>query len=160
MITHIFVRRKGPGLPKIKRFPEARFFTVKLVPSIRELEENCSVRFDKMIEQGALDEVKKLSALQLNEKLPAMRALGVPELLRFVRQEISLQEAVALAKLHTRQYAKRQRTWLAKLHTRQYAKRQRTWFNNQMLADILFEHCYRGEKELLENLIEGVKKLL
>ena len=88
--------------------------------------------------------MKQLSALQLNEKLPAMRALGVPELLRFVRQEISLQEAVALAKLHTRQYA----------------KRQRTWFNNQMLADILFEHCYRGEKELLENLIEGVKKLL
>ena len=132
------------SLPKIKRLPEACFFSVKLVPSIRELEENCSVRFDKMIEQGALDEVKKLSALQLNEKLPAMHALGVPELLRFVRQEISLQEAVALAKLHTRQYA----------------KRQRTWFNNQMLADVLFEHCYRGEKELLENLIEGVKKLL
>ena len=132
------------NLPKVQKLPEASFFTVKLVPSLAEIEGACSFRFDKMIEQGALEEVMKLSQQNLDEKLPAMRALGVPELLRFVRQEISLQEAVSLAKLHTRQYA----------------KRQRTWFNNQMSADVWFEHCYRGEKELLQNLIEGVKKLL
>ena len=132
------------SLPKVQKLPEAVFYTVKLVPPMVELEESCSRRFDDMIEQGALEEVKKLSLLGLNEKFPAMRALGVPELLSFVRQETSLQEAVSLAKLHTRQYA----------------KRQRTWFNNQLLADVLVEHRYRGEKDLLQNLIEGVKKLL
>ncbi len=40
-----------------------------------------------------------------------MMAIGVPELTRDLRGEISLQEAVVLAKTATRQYIKRQLTW-------------------------------------------------
>jgi tRNA dimethylallyltransferase len=66
-------------------------------------------RFDRMIAAGALKEVKLL--LGLDSSLPVMRAIGVPELTRHLRKEIGLEEAVALAKIATRQYIKRQLTW-------------------------------------------------
>ena len=130
--------------PMKKLLPSARFFVISLLPDKAELDERCFLRFDKMIAQGALDEIKALSALSLNDKLPAMRALGVPELLGYVRGKYSLEDAIESAKLHTRQYA----------------KRQRTWFKNKLKADAVIHQCYLGQKEILENLIYDVKKML
>lgn len=99
--------------PLIKKLPEADFTVVKIVPSLDIIEERCKQRLDVMVyQQNALGEIRKLAALNLAPDLPAMKALGVPELLEYVNGRTSLDEAVALAKLHTRQYAKRQRTWL------------------------------------------------
>ena len=94
-----------------KLLPEARFYVVKIIPDKDELDKRCFLRFDKMIELGALDEIEKLYAQNLDKNLPAMKALGVPELLEYLKGNCSLDEAVNLAKLHTRQYAKRQLTW-------------------------------------------------
>ncbi len=66
-------------------------------------------RFDKMMEQGALDEVLRLP--KLSPELPMMRAIGVPELLAHLRDETSEEDAVKLSKTATRQYIKRQLTW-------------------------------------------------
>ncbi len=68
-------------------------------------------RFDRMIGRGALEEVKALAALRLDPTLPAMKAIGVRELEAAMTGETTLEEAVALAKIATRQYAKRQTTW-------------------------------------------------
>src|SRR5204863_9318107 len=68
-------------------------------------------RFAEMLEKGALEEVEALAARGLDPILPAMKALGVPPLLRHLRGEISRQQAIALASAQTRQYAKRQFTW-------------------------------------------------
>jgi tRNA dimethylallyltransferase len=68
-------------------------------------------RFDRMIEQGAVDEVRALVALRLDPGLPAMRAHGVRELAATLAGAMSLEEAVAKAKTETRRYAKRQMTW-------------------------------------------------
>jgi tRNA dimethylallyltransferase len=62
-----------------------------------------------MIAAGALAEVKPL--LNHDSTLPVMKAIGVPELVRHLRGEIPLEEAVILAKTATRQYIKRQFTW-------------------------------------------------
>ena len=97
--------------PMVKHLSEVNFRVIKIIPPTKELDERCYLRFDKMMDTGALDEVIKLDALHLPANLPAMKMLGVPELLAYLHEEISLQQAVALAKLHTRQYAKRQRTW-------------------------------------------------
>ncbi|MBR4106711.1 MAG: tRNA (adenosine(37)-N6)-dimethylallyltransferase MiaA [Alphaproteobacteria bacterium] len=97
--------------PLVKTLPEADFAMIKLLPSLSELEEKCSRRFDIMMEQGALDEVKNLLNRHLSDDLPAMKAIGVPELGDYIRGKTDLNQAVALAKLHTRQYAKRQLTW-------------------------------------------------
>jgi tRNA dimethylallyltransferase len=68
-------------------------------------------RFDLMIELGALDEVRALAARHLDAALPVMRAHGVPGLIRYLKGEIPLREAMDGAKADTRQYAKRQFTW-------------------------------------------------
>jgi tRNA dimethylallyltransferase len=68
-------------------------------------------RFDAMIAAGALDEVRALDARALDERLPAMKAHGVPWLRRHLRGEISIAEAAEGAKMDTRRYAKRQVTW-------------------------------------------------
>ena len=97
--------------PMIKLLQEADFKVVALLPKLSDLEEKCSKRFDIMMKNGALDEVKNLLDLKLDANLPAMKAIGVPELTDYLRGKITLDEAVRLAKLHTRQYAKRQLTW-------------------------------------------------
>ena len=97
--------------PMIQQLPEANFRVIKIIPQTEELDKRCYLRFDKMIKLGALDEVRWLDSLGLSENLPAMKMLGVPDLRKFLHNECSLAEAVELAKLHTRQYAKRQRTW-------------------------------------------------
>lgn len=116
-------------MPMINKLPEAKFMVIKICPPVAELDERCYLRFDKMIKKGALKEIEYLAKLNLSADLPAMKALGVPELMAFVKGECSLEEAVANAKLHTRQYA----------------KRQRTWFNNKLKADFELTHCYTGD---------------
>jgi tRNA dimethylallyltransferase len=68
-------------------------------------------RFDRMIEEGALEEVEALLALGLPDSLPAMRAHGVRELRAHLTGECSLEEAKIKAKAESRRYAKRQMTW-------------------------------------------------
>jgi tRNA dimethylallyltransferase len=69
-------------------------------------------RFNRMIEQGALDEVRALLGLELDPGLPAMRAHGVRELAAHLSGALTREDAVAKAKTESRRYAKRQMTWL------------------------------------------------
>jgi tRNA dimethylallyltransferase len=66
-------------------------------------------RFDHMMKQGALDEVRSIA--HLSPDLPMMRAIGVPELVRHLRGEFTREQAITDAKTSTRQYIKRQLTW-------------------------------------------------
>ncbi len=68
-------------------------------------------RFDDMIASGALEEAAGLDALGLPADQPAMKAVGVPEVLSHLRGEIPLETAVLQAKQASRNYAKRQLTW-------------------------------------------------
>lgn len=87
------------------------FATVQLVPVREVLYEAINARFDKMMEMGAMIEVKNLLKLGLDKDLPAMKALGVPELISHIEGKISLSEALEKAKTASRNYAKRQLTW-------------------------------------------------
>ncbi|WP_299416826.1 tRNA (adenosine(37)-N6)-dimethylallyltransferase MiaA [uncultured Sulfitobacter sp.] len=68
-------------------------------------------RFDAMLAQGALDEVRAV-APRYTPQLPAHKAIGVPELMAHIRGDISLKAAREAAVIATRRYAKRQRTWI------------------------------------------------
>ena len=68
-------------------------------------------RFHTMIERGALAEVERLIGLSPDPALPAMKAIGVPEIMSVLRGERQLDDAVADAITASRQYAKRQMTW-------------------------------------------------
>lgn len=86
--------------------------TLVLLPPRETLYAACDARFGQMLRQGALEEVARLDAMRLSPDLPAMRAVGVRELLRHLHGEIGLAEAAELARRATRRYAKRQTTWL------------------------------------------------
>lgn len=89
----------------------SRAAKIFLMPERDELARRIDARFDAMMEAGALDEVRALAARRLNPALPAMKAHGVPWLIRHLAGEVTREEAVAHAKLETRQYTKRQATW-------------------------------------------------
>jgi tRNA dimethylallyltransferase len=76
-----------------------------------ELVARIDARFAAMLEAGALDEVRALARRQLDPTLPAMKAHGVPWLIRHLNGEISLDDASEGARMDTRRYAKRQVTW-------------------------------------------------
>ena len=75
------------------------------------LQARCDARFDQMMAQGALDEVRALAGLELDPKVPVMGALGVRPLLRHLNGEAAIEAAVADGKSETRRYIKRQETW-------------------------------------------------
>jgi tRNA dimethylallyltransferase len=89
----------------------ARAAKVFLTPERDELSRAIDARFDAMMAAGALDEVRALAARNLNPSLPAMKAHGVPWLIRHLKGGVTLAAAVEHAKLETRQYTKRQATW-------------------------------------------------
>jgi tRNA dimethylallyltransferase len=84
---------------------------VFLMPERDELRSRIDARFDAMMAAGALAEVRALAARNLDPNLPAMKAHGVPWLIRHLNGEIPLDEAVAQAKRDTQRYTKRQATW-------------------------------------------------
>ena len=88
-----------------------RFATILLTPPRAALYAACDGRFAAMIENGGLDEACALLERALNPDLPAMKAVGVPELFRHLRGEIGREAAIAAAQQATRHYAKRQMTW-------------------------------------------------
>jgi tRNA dimethylallyltransferase len=77
----------------------------------RDLVARIEARFAAMLEDGAVDEVRMLAARGLDPLLPAMKAHGVPWLIRHLKGEIGRDEAAAGAIMDTRRYAKRQHTW-------------------------------------------------
>ncbi|MBT1156186.1 tRNA (adenosine(37)-N6)-dimethylallyltransferase MiaA [Aminobacter anthyllidis] len=87
----------------------ARFIVIE--PERELLIKRIDQRFDRMIEAGALDEVKEITAMRIGAELPAMKAIGVRELAAAMAGEMSFEEAIERAKIATRQYSKRQSTW-------------------------------------------------
>jgi tRNA dimethylallyltransferase len=77
----------------------------------KELVRRIEMRFATMLKSGALGEVRQLAGRALDPALPAMKAHGVPWLIRHLKGEISLKEAEAGVIMDTRRYAKRQLTW-------------------------------------------------
>lgn len=91
--------------------PKDSFRAVFLAPERDELYARIDARFDAMLGAGALTEVEQLAARNLDPLLPAMKAHGVPALIRHLRGELSLEEAATIGRADTRHYAKRQFTW-------------------------------------------------
>ena len=73
--------------------------------------DRCDVRFQAMLEAGAIAEVEALLARELDPDLPVMRAIGVPEIIAYIAGEIDSDVMIAAGQQATRNYAKRQFTW-------------------------------------------------
>ena len=80
-------------------------------PDKNDLDKKIKMRFEEMVKMGALDEARK-NLDMWNQDIIASKAIGASELISFLKNEISLDEAITNASIATRQYAKRQRTWI------------------------------------------------
>jgi tRNA dimethylallyltransferase len=97
------------GLPPL--LPPGTFSALFLAPDRDQLYARIDARFGAMLTAGALEEVAALGARHLDPLLPAMKAHGVPALLRHLAGALTLEEAAAIGRGDTRHYAKRQFTW-------------------------------------------------
>ena len=89
-------------------------YKFKILLFLPDREKNYQVvnsRFLNMIKGGAVEEVKKLLELDLHDSLPVMRAHGVPEIKKYLANEISLEKCISKGQQVTRNYVKRQHTW-------------------------------------------------
>jgi tRNA dimethylallyltransferase len=84
-----------------------------LLPPRDWLYARCDERFERMLESGAVEEVKALLDRGLDPSLPAMRAIGVREIAEYLSGNATREQAVAAGQQATRNYAKRQYTWFA-----------------------------------------------
>ncbi|MSP75534.1 MAG: tRNA (adenosine(37)-N6)-dimethylallyltransferase MiaA [Rhodospirillaceae bacterium] len=98
-----------------------RFVTILLAPERGWLRGRIESRFDVMLRQGMLAEVRQVFDRSPDPRWPGLKAHGAPELFRHFQGELPLEKA-------------RQ---IAIDHTRQYAKRQMTWFRHQMTPDLV-----------------------
>jgi len=87
------------------------FKLILFLPDRKKNYEIVNSRFIKMINRGAIEEVKNLLGENLNESLPVMRAHGVPEIKKYLENETTLEECIAKGQQVTRNYVKRQHTW-------------------------------------------------
>ncbi len=109
-----------------------------------ELYANIDKRVDAMIDEGLIDEVKKLKDMGLDESYVSMKGLGYKEILRYLEGRISLDEAVRIIKRDTRHFAKRQLTWFKR-------ERDCIWINKD-------EFLYDNEK-ILEHMMQKTEEM-
>lgn len=109
----IYTTGKKYSEQRIGKKTERPFRIIKVGLSLpREvLYERINARVDEMMQAGLLEEVKQL---YLHKKLHTLNTVGYTELFDYIEDKITLEDAVALIKQNTRNYAKRQMTWFKK----------------------------------------------
>lgn len=83
-------------------------------PDKEKLYQKINQRVDIMLKDGLLDEVKNLLK-KYKADLPALSGIGYQEISKYLKKELSLEEAIELIKKNTRHYAKRQMTWFRRM---------------------------------------------
>lgn len=110
-------RGTGKLLSQWHKEPPAPLLTGKLAkivlaPDREWLRTRSDRRFESMLDEGAVEEARRLATLGLDPALPLMKALGLRPLIDYVSGNIELSEAMGRGQAETRAYAKRQETWL------------------------------------------------
>lgn len=122
--------------------PGMEFVTILLSPPRDTVYASCDARFRKMVADGALDEVRYLQAQGLGAHLPAMKALGVAELIRVLGGEMEIEDAIAAVQQATRNYVKRQGTWFSRQIISNLTVNKQ--FSENILGEIFSFICEKG----------------
>ncbi len=99
----------GPGL---SHYPPTPFVQIGLRDERERLDERIATRYQRQLKDGFLDEVRTLASAAISRT--AAQALGYKELLAHVHGEMSLAEALELAIVRTRRFARRQLRWFGR----------------------------------------------
>ena len=127
-----------------KPLSDFQFKIILLLPERNFLYETCNQRLKKLFDLGGVEEVELAYKTFGEIQTTAMKALGVCEIIQYIKGKISLSQAMELASAKTRQYA----------------KRQTTWFKNQIKSDQVIE--FNSEKQynaITEDILRAVSIL-
>ncbi|MEO0137974.1 MAG: tRNA (adenosine(37)-N6)-dimethylallyltransferase MiaA [candidate division WOR-3 bacterium] len=102
-------------IKKEKRKPKYRAKYIGIILNRDELYKRIDGRYDRMIENGLVDEVKKILDMGFKPDCYGLRTIGYKEIVKYLQGEWDLQTAIEKAKRHTRNFAKRQVTWFKKI---------------------------------------------
>lgn len=97
--------------PREKILPQCKFTHINLEINREKLYQNCNLRFEKMLKNGALEEVENFIKLNPQNDLQITKTLGFEEIALFLENKISHEEIQKIASQKTRNYAKRQLTF-------------------------------------------------
>ncbi len=112
--------QKQPLKPAIK----AHLLKILILPNKELLRERIKSRIQIMLKSGALDEVRDIMNRKYSENLPIMKADGILELSKYIKRDISLDEAITEMEFKS-------------IH---YMKRQITYFKNSFDSDVILDH--------------------
>jgi tRNA dimethylallyltransferase len=125
--------------------PNYPILQIGLDCEVAKLDQRITTRTQQMLEQGLVQEVDNLCQ-KYSTSLPLLNTLGYAEIKQYLAGEIDLKEAIALTITHTRQFAKRQRTWFRK-------NKQINWFDNT--SPDLVEQVWQRIKEFIVDSQNG-----
>ena len=107
------------------------------------LYEKIDRRVDQMLDEGLVEEVRRLAQMGYTRDMVSMQGLGYKEILAYLEGEYSLEEAVYVLKRDTRHFTKRQLTWFRR-------EKDVIWGNKP--------DCDYDDKKILEYILENCKK--
>ena len=126
---------------RMKESPyQYRYFV--LTKDRTKLYEAINQRVDIMIEKGLVNEVRQLLDMGYNKEMVSMQGLGYKELIDYLEDNCSLDEAIYRLKRDTRHYAKRQLTWFKR-------EKDVTWVNKDEFS---------SEDEILDFMLQKLKE--
>ena len=120
--------------------PDYPILQIGLDCELGVLDRRIATRTRQMIESGLVEEVRYLCN-KYGQDLPLLNTLGYAEIRQYLNGEVNLEQAIALTITHTRQFAKRQRTWFRK-------NKQIEWFDNT--SPDLVEQVWCRIKDFIE----------
>ncbi|MFC1991866.1 tRNA (adenosine(37)-N6)-dimethylallyltransferase MiaA [Chloroflexota bacterium] len=94
-----------------KQAPPFDILIIGLTAERKELYRRIDQRVDKMIEQGLVEEVKKLVDMGFGMDLPAMSGIGYKQIGAFLKGEMTLESAIGQIKTETHRFVRRQYNW-------------------------------------------------
>ncbi|MBE9042862.1 tRNA (adenosine(37)-N6)-dimethylallyltransferase MiaA [Pleurocapsales cyanobacterium LEGE 10410] len=93
--------------------PDYQILQIGLDWDVATLDRRIATRTNQMIEMGLVEEVDYLCH-KYGTNLPLLNTLGYSEIKQYLAGDLTLPQAIAQIITHTRQFAKRQRTWFRK----------------------------------------------
>lgn len=102
---------------------------------------NIDRRVDQMLEEGLVEEVKKLMEMGCKRESTAMQGLGYKEIIAYLLGEITLDEAVYLIKRDTRHFAKRQLTWFRREKDVIWVEKDQFAYDDEKMLQYMINIC-------------------
>ena len=98
-------------------------------------------RIDEMLEEGLLEEVMKLKEMGFHRGMVSMQGLGYKEILAYLEDEYSLEEAIRILKRDTRHFAKRQLTWFRRETDVTWVNKEEFGYNEEQMLEYMLSVC-------------------